>query len=112
MELLKKHADLKENLSALAHLIHGSSEGRFSITYCTAKEGLKKEEVEGVGYKYMAYEEVVSLFRRRRRGLTPLIYLDDLATSGRAIALSFIIDISSCCCCCCCSSSSSSSRAF
>ena len=31
------NTDLKENLSVAAHLIHGSSDGRFSITYCTEK---------------------------------------------------------------------------
>ena len=43
------NADLQANLSASAHLIHGSSEGRFSITYCPG-EGLSREEVEGVGF--------------------------------------------------------------
>ena len=38
------------NLSAAAHLIHGSSEGRFTITYCPGK--LSREEIESVGYRY------------------------------------------------------------
>jgi nickel-dependent lactate racemase len=42
--------DLPQNLSAAAHLIHGSSEGRFRITYCPGK--LSREEIEGVGYQY------------------------------------------------------------
>jgi nickel-dependent lactate racemase len=42
--------DLAANLSAAAHLIHGSSEGRFSITY--APGGLSRDEVEGVGFAY------------------------------------------------------------
>jgi nickel-dependent lactate racemase len=50
LAMLKANDDLKENLSAAAHLIHGSSEGRFSITYCPGK--LTKEEIEGVGFKY------------------------------------------------------------
>ncbi|KAL9186897.1 hypothetical protein ACHAXT_010617 [Thalassiosira profunda] len=50
MEAMKGNEELKSNLSAVAHLIHGSSEGRFSITYCPGK--LTKEEVEGVGFKY------------------------------------------------------------
>ncbi|MFW5786243.1 MAG: D-mannonate epimerase [bacterium] len=41
---------LADNLAAAAHLIHGSSEGRFSITYCAG--GLTQEEIEGVGYDY------------------------------------------------------------
>jgi len=55
---LKKYnenADLQENPSAAAHLIHGSSDGRFTITY--AVRHLTREEVEGVGFNYMPYEE-------------------------------------------------------
>ena len=50
MEAMKNDADLKKNLSAVAHLIRGSSEGRFSITYCPGH--LSKSEVERVGFKY------------------------------------------------------------
>ena len=42
--------DLPGNLSAAAHLIHGSSEGRFRITYCPGK--LTREEIESVSYEY------------------------------------------------------------
>jgi nickel-dependent lactate racemase len=42
--------DLAADLSAAAHLIHGSSEGRFTITWCPAH--LTRAEVEGVGFKY------------------------------------------------------------
>lgn len=45
MAFLKKTLELRESLSAAAHLIHGSSEGRFTITYCPG--GLTREEVEG-----------------------------------------------------------------
>ncbi|MDR3792551.1 MAG: D-mannonate epimerase [Terracidiphilus sp.] len=47
---VKDNDDLASNLSAAAHLIHGSSEGRFKITYCPAH--LTREEVEGVGFAY------------------------------------------------------------
>ena len=47
---VEKNEDLRSNLSAAAHLIHGSSEERFSITYCPGK--LSQEEIEGVGYRY------------------------------------------------------------
>ncbi len=43
-------SDLAANLSAAAHLIHGSSEGRFTIRYCPGH--LTREEIEGVHYKY------------------------------------------------------------
>jgi nickel-dependent lactate racemase len=46
----KKHPELQKNLSAAAHLIHGSSEGRFGITYCPGH--LTQKEIEGVNFKY------------------------------------------------------------
>lgn len=42
--------DLAANLSAAAHLIHGSSEGRFTIRYCPGH--LSRREIEGVQYAY------------------------------------------------------------
>ncbi|MBQ7922786.1 MAG: DUF2088 domain-containing protein [Clostridia bacterium] len=54
------NADLQANLSVAAHLIHGSSDGRFKITYCTAL--LTEEEVRGVGFDYMPYEEAAKLY--------------------------------------------------
>ena len=43
-----------ENLLMVpAHLIHGSSEGRFKITYATDPALLNREEVEGVGFQHM-----------------------------------------------------------
>ena len=50
LEAVKKNAELRENLSAAAHLIHGSSEGRFQVTYCPGH--LTQAEIEGVGFKY------------------------------------------------------------
>ncbi len=47
--------DLRENLSVAAHLIHGSSDGRFKITYCAGK--LSEEEVRGAAFNYVPYEE-------------------------------------------------------
>jgi hypothetical protein len=47
---LEKNPELKDNLSAAAHLIHGSSEGRFSITYCPGY--LTREEIESVNFRY------------------------------------------------------------
>ncbi len=50
MQLVRETEDLPKNLSAAAHLIHGSSEGRFRITYCPGH--LSREEIESVGYGY------------------------------------------------------------
>ncbi len=55
-----ENEDLRQNLSAAAHLIHGSSDGRFSITYCTRY--LTKEEVEGVCFNYMPYDEAIKTY--------------------------------------------------
>ena len=60
LELVKEHPDLQANLSAAAHLIHGSGDGRFSITYCTKL--LTKEEVEGVCFRYIPYEEAIKKY--------------------------------------------------
>lgn len=48
--------DLRANMGAAAHLIHGSSDGRFTITYCV--KDISKEEIEGVGFKAADYDEV------------------------------------------------------
>lgn len=52
--------DLAGELSAAAHLIHASSEDRFTITWCPGH--LTKEEVEGVGYKYGDLNTMVKHF--------------------------------------------------
>ena len=52
--------DLKNNLSAAAHLIHGSSEGRFKITYCPGH--LTKEEIESVNFNYADLETMISKY--------------------------------------------------
>jgi len=59
-EILKwtaENEDLKNNMSAAAHLIHGSSENRFKITYCPGK--LSQEEISGVNYKYADLKEMM-----------------------------------------------------
>lgn len=50
LESLKKNDELQLNLSAAAHLIHGSTEGRFSVTYCPGR--LTREEIESVNFRY------------------------------------------------------------
>src|SRR5882724_4028188 len=50
LEMVRDHADLAADLSAPAHLIHGSSEGRFQITLCPGH--LTRAEVEAVGFQY------------------------------------------------------------
>lgn len=50
LKLVDENDDLKNNLGAAAHLIHGSSENRFKITYCPGN--ISKEEIESVNYNY------------------------------------------------------------
>jgi len=56
MKAMKEDDELKENLSAVAHLIHGSTEGRFKVTYCPGH--LTKEEIELVGFQYGSLAEM------------------------------------------------------
>ncbi len=60
LELIKENKDLQGNLSVGAHLIHGSSDGRFSTTYCTKK--LSRQEIERVNFKYMPYSRAAKLY--------------------------------------------------
>ena len=60
LELVKKNEDLQSNLSAAAHLIHGTSDERFKITYAPGK--LTREEIRNACYNYMDPEEARSLF--------------------------------------------------
>lgn len=57
LDAVQNHPELAADLSAAAHLIHASSEGRFRITWCPAH--LTREEVEGVGYGYGELEPML-----------------------------------------------------
>lgn len=46
----------ENRIMAAAHLIQGSSDGRFTITYCTRPENLSEEEIRQAGYEWMDYE--------------------------------------------------------
>jgi len=50
LKLTQENTELQNNLSAAAHLIHGSSEGRFSITYCPGQ--ITQREIESVNFRY------------------------------------------------------------
>jgi nickel-dependent lactate racemase len=52
--------ELAANLSAAAHLIHGSSEGRFTITYCPG--GLTRKEICGAGFEYAEFKSMVKKY--------------------------------------------------
>lgn len=61
LEATNANSDLQENLGASAHLIHGSSEGRFSITYCPGPD-MTREEIEGVGFGWASLDEVMEKY--------------------------------------------------
>jgi nickel-dependent lactate racemase len=56
--------ELAANLSAAAHLIHGSSEGRFTITYCPG--GLSRKEICGAGFDYADLESMMKKYDPKR----------------------------------------------
>lgn len=60
--------ELHDLAHAAAHLIHGSTEGRFTITY--APGGLSAEEIESVGYQYADCAEMMAKYdpENRREG--------------------------------------------
>jgi len=60
LKLCETETDLQNNLSVAAHLIHGSSDGRFDITYATRHLGEK--EIEGAGFDYMHFDEAVKKY--------------------------------------------------
>jgi nickel-dependent lactate racemase len=60
MKMMEEHKELQDNLSAVAHLIHGSTEGRFSVTYCPGH--LTREEVETAGFQYGDLEEMMQRY--------------------------------------------------
>ena len=62
LECTEKNAELRENLGASAHLIHGSSEGRFNITYAPGP-GVSREEIEGVGYNWGDLDALMAEYR-------------------------------------------------
>ena len=66
LELVKTEADLQNNLGAAAHLIHGSSDGRFEITYAT--KYLTREEVEGAAFGYMPFDEAMAEYQNCKPG--------------------------------------------
>ena len=58
LKAVEENSELQENLSAAAHLIHGSTEGRFKVVYAT--EHLTQTEIESVGYQWASLNEVLT----------------------------------------------------
>lgn len=64
LRAVKESEALRQNLSAAAHLIHGSSEGRFKVTYCAGH--LTKGEVEQAGFAFLDYDEAIRRYPPQR----------------------------------------------
>ncbi|NHB68642.1 lactate racemase domain-containing protein [Perlabentimonas gracilis] len=60
LELTRKNEDLQNNLSATAHLIHGSAEDRFKITYCPGH--LTEQEIKSVNFSYANLDEMMQIY--------------------------------------------------
>jgi len=56
----KENKDLQDNLAAAAHLIHGSSENRFKITYCPGH--LSRQEIERVNFNYAGLDLMIQKY--------------------------------------------------
>ncbi len=63
LKLVDENDDLRGNLSAAAHLIHGSSEGRFTVTYCPGH--LSRQEISSVNYSYGSLDEMTGKYDPR-----------------------------------------------
>jgi hypothetical protein len=61
-ERVRENQELAANLSAAAHLIHGSSEGRFTVRYCPG-EGLSRGEIEAAGYQWGSLGEALNRYK-------------------------------------------------
>ncbi len=60
LKSLGENEELRNNLSAAAHLIHGSSESRFSITYCPGF--ISQEEIESVNFRYQDLSKMLKKY--------------------------------------------------
>ncbi len=64
LEAVSANADLASDLSAAAHLIHGSSEQRFTIRWCPGH--LSKGEIESVGFEYGDLKSMLTRYDPRK----------------------------------------------
>ncbi|MFH0939333.1 MAG: lactate racemase domain-containing protein [Planctomycetota bacterium] len=61
LQAVKDNKDLAANLSAAAHLIHGSSEDRFKITYCPGL-GVSRKEIESVNFDWASLDDMTKKY--------------------------------------------------
>lgn len=63
--LVSENEDLGTNLAAAAHLIHGSTEGRFRVTYAPGP-GISRDEIESVGFHYGPLQDLLDTYDIRQ----------------------------------------------
>jgi len=61
MAAVEENEELQKSLGAAAHLVQGSSEGRFTITYCPGT-GVTRGEIESVGFEYADYDTMTGRY--------------------------------------------------
>ena len=61
LKMVAENEELQKGLGAAAHFIHGSSEGRFKITYCPGP-GVSEEEIKSVGFEYGNLDEMLKKY--------------------------------------------------
>ena len=61
LKAVRENQDIRDNLGGAAHLIHGSSEGRFTITYCPGPQ-MTADEIRSVGFEYGNLEEMMEKY--------------------------------------------------
>ena len=61
LEMVEKKPELRANLGAAAHLIHGSSEGRFRIVYCPGPK-FSADEVRSIGFEYGSLDAMLAKY--------------------------------------------------
>ena len=55
-----ENRDLQKNMGAAAHLIHGSPDGRFTVTY--AVRDISQEEIQSVGFRAADYDTLAKKY--------------------------------------------------
>jgi len=87
MQLCKERAELQDLTHATAHLIHGSTEGRFKVTYAPGR--LSREEIEKANYGYLDLSEAKKAYPqdKLKNGFNTLpsgeeIYFIDTPSAG------------------------------
>jgi nickel-dependent lactate racemase len=63
LQAMAADAELAVNLAAVAHLMHGSTEGRFAVTYAPGP-ALSRADIEGVGFDYLSSADALARFPR------------------------------------------------